>query len=259
MEHTRLLPQQQKHYPALHPCPSIPPPDAAPYKTLCCLHLLLIKTTRTSRGLDNSAGCTGRWRGQKAGGRKGGGKKRETSRKPGDFQKPGFNLFRNGGDLAKLRCAPGILEAQPAFNTGASSRHRICARAGSLRVSSPFLCPGRAEGLGGGLKNKTKRMLSHFPAPYHFPGRLPEFLLVKYLSRTLHFSQLGGAGKTRREKRRKIPKLSHYTFFSLSRFCSALGVAEGARLVVQCSLGLAHKSTYKVDFLPFLHSPAQRC
>lgn len=61
----------------------------------------------------------GEMEGTESGRKKGGVEKKETSRKPGDFQKLGFNLFRNSGDLAKLRCAPGILEAQPAFNTGA--------------------------------------------------------------------------------------------------------------------------------------------
>lgn len=40
----------------MHPCPSTPPLDAAPYKSLRCLRSLLIKTERSSRGLAKRKG-----------------------------------------------------------------------------------------------------------------------------------------------------------------------------------------------------------
>lgn len=64
-------------------------------------------------------------------------------------------------------------------------------------------------------------------ASHHFPRRLPNFLSVKYLPCPSFFTTVGE--KRRGEKRRKIPKLSHHTFFSLSRFRLASGMAEGAR------------------------------
>ena len=142
------------------------------------------------------------------------------------FLKAWLNPFRNDGDLAKPRCTTGILQAPRAINTGALSRHRTHARAEGTRVSQ-LSSPMRAEGLGGGLRKETRQMLSRFPASHHFPGRLSNFLLVKYLPHPSFFTTVGE--KRRREKRRKIPKLSHHTFFSLSRFCSASRMAEGAR------------------------------
>lgn len=57
--------------PAAHPCPSIPPRDAAPYKSLCCLRSLLIKTKRSSQGLDRRKDpCFSQLWGKRGGGKR---------------------------------------------------------------------------------------------------------------------------------------------------------------------------------------------
>lgn len=124
------------------------------------------------------------------------------------FESTALIFFRNDGDLVKLRCTPGILEAQLELNTGALS----CAKGtrGS-QFSHQFPCSGRAEGGGEGLRNKPQQMLLNFP----------DFLLVKYLPHPSFFTPV-------QENRRKIPKLSQCSFLSPSRFCSALGIAEDA-------------------------------